>query len=325
LAPELLARVLSKIETLPDSNVLVGFDKADDAGVYRLNDTQALVQTVDFFTPVVDDPATYGQIAATNALSDVYAMGARPIVALSVLSFPAGVVDEESLVAVVQGGTSKMNEAGVPVIGGHSVRDPEMKFGYAVTGLVDPHALITNAGARPGDILVLTKPLGTGIITTGIKFGKTPASIQNEAINWMLQLNDLAGRLHDHQAHAATDITGYGLLGHAFEMAEASGVTLQIDAEKVPIMDGTKMLVGEKMLPGGIEANRSYLMNNLTWGRVSQTMQQILLDPQTSGGLLISLTGDKVAAFCRTLAGDGFSAWKIGSVIPRKEFSIEVR
>ena len=316
--------MLSKIETLPDSNILVGFDKADDAGVYLLNERQALVQSIDFFTPIVDDPATYGQIAATNALSDIYAMGARPVVALSVLCFPTGIVDEETLVEVVQGGTAKMHEAGVPVIGGHSVQDPEMKFGYAVTGFVDPDKLITNAGARPGDSLVLTKPLGTGIITTGIKFGKTSESVQNQAVAWMLQLNDAGSRLHDHGAHAATDITGYGLLGHACEMAKASQVTLLIKGDSVPVMEGTEALVAEKMLPGGIEANRRYVEAEVVWDKASETMKSILLDPQTSGGLLISLPWGEADALCESLETSGFSAWKIGEVVPREEASIQV-
>jgi len=319
-----LTRVLSQIEVQPNPNVLVGFDKADDAGVYLLNDQQALVQTIDFFTPVVDDAATYGRIAAANSLSDIYAMGAKPLVALSVLAFPIGIVEESSLVEVIQGGASKMNEAGVPVIGGHSVQDPEMKFGYAVTGIVHPEKLITNASARPGDSLVLTKPLGTGIITTGIKFGKTPGRVEDEAIGWMLRLNDLGDCLHRHSIHAATDITGYGLLGHAWEMANASKVSLSIDADRVPIIEGTKSLVAEKMLPGGIEANRRFLGAQVVWNQTSDLLQQILLDPQTSGGLLISASQSDAEEICRISDNQGFSAWRIGEVTHRQEAGIFV-
>jgi len=307
-----------------NAKVLVGFDKADDAGVYLLNEQEALVQTVDFFPPVVDDPATYGQIAAANALSDIYAMGAQPLTALSILAFPAGVLEESSLVEVIQGGTSKMNEAGVPVIGGHSVRDPEMKFGYAVTGIVHPGRLITNAGAVPGDHLVLTKPLGTGIITTGIKFGKTPEPVQEEAIGWMLRLNDVGRRLHDYAVHAATDITGYGLLGHAWEMANSSRVTLLIDGNSVPIIEGTEALVAEKMLPGGIEANRRFLGAEVVWEKASETLQRILLDPQTSGGLLLSLSQSDAEDFCRSANDGGFCAWRIGETAHREEAGIRV-
>jgi len=319
-----LERVLSKIETLPDANVLVGFDKADDAGVYLLNEQQALVQTIDFFTPVVDDPRTYGQIAAANALSDVYAMGARPLIALSVLAFPDGTVDEESLLEVIQGGTEKMREAGVPVIGGHSIQDREMKFGYGVTGLVDPARIVTNAGALPGDELVLTKPVGTGIITTGIKFGRTPEATRDRAVAWMLQLNEIGTRLHEYTAHAATDITGYGLLGHAYEMARASGVTFRIEANRVPVIEGTEALVGERMLPGGIEANRRYVDAHVSWGEASETRRNLLLDPQTSGGLLVSLASREADSFCSSLKRDGLSAWKIGEVTRSEAVAIRV-
>lgn len=320
----MLERVLAQIDTLPDPNVLVGFDKADDAGVYLLNENEAIVQTVDFFTPVVDDPFAYGQIAAANAVSDVYAMGGRPVFALSLLCFPLGVVEENLLIEVVKGGTAKLKEAGVTVIGGHSVQDPEMKFGYAVSGLVRPDRLITNAEARPGDVLLLTKPLGTGIITTGIKFGKGERSAQEEAVSWMLQLNKSGSDMSENGVRAATDITGYGLLGHALEMARASNVTLLISEKDVPVIEGTKALVEKKILPGGIVNNRRYLGEEVAWGNAGETMQSVLLDPQTSGGLLMSLPADKMARYREILTEAGTANWVIGEVAEQRQSAIEV-
>jgi selenide,water dikinase len=324
LAPEVLERVLSQTEALPNPRVLVGFDKADDGGVYLLNDDQALVQTIDFFTPVVDDPKIFGQIAAANALSDVYAMGGQPVVSLSVLCFPEGVVEEELLVEIVQGGTSKMNEAGVSVVGGHSVQDREMKFGYAVTGIVDPKRMITNAAAQPGDHLLLTKPLGIGIITTGIKFGKANPAAEKEAIRWMLRLNQLGSSLSGRNVRAATDITGYGLLGHAFEMAKASNVTLRLEAGRVPVIEGTEAMAAEKILPGGIMSNRRYLGEEVDWRETSDAMQSILLDPQTSGGLLISIPQEASRGLRKWLNEEGSGCWKVGEVVARSETAIQV-
>jgi len=320
-----LERVLSKIEAEPDPNVLVSFDKADDAGVYQLSESQALVQTVDFFTPVVDEPATYGRIAAANALSDIYAMGGRPFLALSLLCFPLGSLDEESLLAIVQGGTDQMRQAGVTVIGGHSVQDREMKFGYAVTGSVHPDELMTNAGAQPGDRLLLTKPLGIGIITTGIKFGKTTAAVRDRAVEWMIRLNDFGCSLHAHGAHAATDITGYGFLGHAYEMAKASQATFLIDGEKVPVIEGTEELLEAKMLAGGLEANRRYVGDEVVWENENSSLQPILLDPQTSGGLLISVPPARMGTLCTGLKSTGTPAWEVGEVVRRREAAILVR
>jgi selenide, water dikinase len=296
---------------------MVGFENADDAGVYVLSEEQALVQTVDFFTPVVDDPDVYGQIAAANALSDVYAMGARPLFALSVVGFaPGGGVDEEVLASILRGGSRKMAEARVPVIGGHSVQDPEIKVGYCVTGTVDPRRVWKNAGARPGDVLFLTKPLGTGIITTGVKFGKTPPAVLDEAVAVMLELSAAAQEaVLDLAVHGATDVTGYGLVGHAFEMARASDATLLIEAAAVPIIEGTAELARKGMLPGGILSNEAYAGSAVAWGSVEAPLRQILLDPQTSGGLLLAVDASDADTAASRL---GARARRIGRVLARQ-------
>lgn len=319
----MLERVLAKIEPYPDSNVLVGFDKADDAGVYRLNDEMALVQTVDFFTPVVDDPFIYGQVSAANALSDVYAMGGTPLFALGVLGFPEGTVDEEILADIVRGGTDKMKEASVPVIGGHSIQDAEMKFGYCVTGKVRPGDVVTNAGACPGDVLLLTKPLGIGIITTGVKFGKASPEQVQAAIQVMLELNHVAGGLlAPHGAHAATDITGFGLVGHSYEMARASEVTLVFQCDAIPNIDGAAELAEKGMLPGGIMTNEVYVGEAVSWEGVTELQKQIVLDPQTSGGLLISLEEEAGKELLSELLQAGITAYCVGRVLPQEDVLI---
>lgn len=316
----MLEEVLSGIQPIADPNVLVGFDKADDAGVYRLSDDLAMVQTVDFFTPVVDDPFVYGKIAAANALSDIYAMGAKPLFALSVVGFPSGLLETSVLAEILQGGTSKMNEAQVPVIGGHSVQDQELKFGYCVTGSIRPADVLTNAGARPGDVLFLTKPLGTGIITTGIKFGKTSTDVAEAAISVMEELNATAASVFSQFAvHAVTDVTGFGFVGHAFELARASKVTLQLNAAGVPILKGTAALARKGMLPGGIKTNARYVGTTVDWGSVGQTEQQILLDPQTSGGLLVSVAADAKLGLLQKWHSLGVRASEVGRVTELEE------
>ncbi len=318
-------KALSGIEVFADPNVLVGYEKADDAGVYRLDDQTALVQSVDFFTPVVDDPYVYGQIAAANSLSDIYAMGGVPRFALSVLGFPKDNGAEEILHSILKGGTDKMNEARVAVIGGHSVQDPEIKFGYCVTGIVSPQRIYTNSGARPGDTLILTKPLGTGIITTGIKFNKATPEVAAEAIKWMLVLNAAAGELlNKFTVHSVTDITGYGLLGHAYEMANGSDVTMVLESAKLPVLEGAAELARHSMLPGGIETNRRYVGHSVRWNGTSEFQQQIVLDPQTSGGLLISMPSSQAEDLVGELEAAGYLGRSIGRVEPRREFLIEV-
>ncbi len=274
-----------------DANVLVGFDTSDDAGVYRLSPECALVQTVDFFTPIVDDPYTYGAIAAANSLSDVYAMGGRPITALSIVAFP-GNGDASVLASILQGGLSKMVEAGCTVVGGHSVSDPEVKFGYSVTGLVHPDKVWANAGARPGDLLVLTKPIGTGIIATAGKRGAAAESHLAGAVESMLRLNKAAAeRLADCGIHGCTDITGFGLLGHGREMALGSQVTLEIQASAVPLLDGVRDYARAGAIPGGLRNNRDFASCDVEAAEgIDEDLLAILYDPQTSGGLLAALS-----------------------------------
>ena len=304
---------------------MVGFDKADDAGVYRLDDQTAVVQTIDFFTPIVDDPFIYGQIAAANSLSDVYAMGGTPRFALSIVCFPKDKLGEEVLHEILRGGTEKMNEAQVPVIGGHSVEDQEIKFGYCVTGLINPDKIYSNSAAKPGDALLLTKPLGTGIIATGIKFEKTPPDVAQIAIEWMRKLNAaVRDGMEKFHIHSVTDITGYGLIGHAYEMAQGSGTTLILSAARVPVIEGTEELAKQGMLPAGIESNRRYVGESIVWNGVSSLRQRIMLDPQTSGGLLISLPEEEAGQLAAELEAAGFLGEQIGRVSDFQETSIWV-
>jgi selenide, water dikinase len=282
--------VLPGVPRLNDPNVLVGFDTADDAGVYRLSPECALVQTVDFFTPIVDDPRTYGRIAAANALSDVYAMGGRPISALSILCYPAK-GDLDDLRAILAGGAEKMIEAGCALIGGHSVGDDEIKFGYAVTGVVHPDRIWTNAGARPGDLLVLTKPIGTGVIATALKKGIARDEHVEASIESMSRLN-----LIEAEAHGCTDVTGFGLMGHAREMALASGVTLEFDAAALELLPGALEYSAAGARPGGLMNNREFASCAVKIeGDLDEALEALLYDPQTSGGLLLSQAPEKAS------------------------------
>ncbi len=303
---------------------MVGYETADDAGVYLLDGRTALVQTVDFFTPIVDDPFVFGQIAAANALSDIYAMGAKPLFALAVLGFNSK-LGPEVLHQLLAGGADKMREAEVSIIGGHSVQDPELKFGYAVTGIAAPDRIYRNRDAKPGDVLLLTKPLGTGLISTGIKRNAAPPQVAADAIRWMLQLNWAASQeLLAFDVHAVTDVTGYGLLGHAFEVARASRVTLRIEHARVPLIEGVWPLAEAGLFPGGQEANRRLLADKVRWNDTPLLWQRILLDPQTSGGLLISLPRDQAGQLRENLEGRGLGAHEIGSVHDLEGFSLDV-
>ena len=300
-----------------DPRVLIDFRTSDDAGVYRLDERRALVQTVDFFTPIVDDPAAYGRIAAANALSDVYAMGGRPLTALAIAAFPKD-VDRAVLSAILHGGLQALQEAGVALLGGHTVQDQEIKFGYAVTGEIDPTRVWSNAGARPGDALILTKPIGTGVIATAIKFGRAPEPIASAAIASMSRLNraaaDALARLPDGAMHACTDVTGFGLVGHATEMAKGSGATLAIDVRAVPLLDGALDLV-DGNTPGGGRTNLQYFGSGVsTEPGLDARRIQLLYDPQTSGGLLASVAPSEAASAVRLLAESGIAAQVIGSV-----------
>ncbi len=278
--------------------MIVGFETADDAAVYRLSDEMALVQTVDFFTPVADDPETYGRVAAINSLNDVYAMGGTPISALSIVCFPQK-GDWDILGAILAGGQAAMNEAGVVVVGGHSVDDKEMKFGYAVTGVIDPKKIVTNAGAQVGDVLILTKPIGTGAINTAVKRGKAKPETEAAAIKAMTTSAAAASKVMQKVgANACTDVTGFGLLGHGYEMAKGSKVTLNIDSKRVPLLPDVLELIADGMLTRGDKNNRVYVGETVRIAdSVSGVMQSALFDPQTAGGLLISLPREAAEAF----------------------------
>jgi selenide, water dikinase len=315
-----LDQVLAKLPRVAHPDLLVGFNTSDDAGVFRLTPTCALVQTVDFFTPIVDDPFTFGAIAAANSLSDVYAMGGVPVTALSIVCFPQS-GDTADLEAIVQGGAAKLVEAGCVLAGGHSVRDDEIKFGYAITGTVHPEQIWTNAGARPGDVLLLSKSIGTGVIATALKKGAVREDSSGVAVlehshveastTSMLTLNrEACEALRGGVVHGCTDVTGFGLLGHAREVAVASGVRLQIDANRVPILPGALDAARAGFLPGGLKSNQEFLEGCVEWSTgVESALLSLLYDPQTSGGLLASVPEAEVARLERS----GFIA--IGSVV----------
>jgi len=330
--------VLGKLARQHDPNVLVGFDHADDAGVYLIGPGAALVQTVDFFTPMVDDPYTFGQIAATNALSDVYAMGGQPRTSLALVCFPEK-ADLEILERILAGGLSKMIEAGCSVIGGHSVRDEEMKFGYSVTGLIDPARVLTNGGAKPGDRLVFTKALGTGVISTAIKKKAAKQPWVDAAIASMTTLNKKAAEVitrsgrglrlgqaaNDQRpttndvfaVNAMTDVTGFGLIGHAREIALASSVSLRLHANRIPLLEGALECVRAGHIPGGLKANREFAECVVGYqGGIREELKTILFDPQTAGGLLISVASEDATELTRALTAAGVPAAEIGEVLP---------
>jgi selenide,water dikinase len=311
-----------------DDRVLVDYRTADDAGVYKLDESRALVQTVDFFTPIVDDPFTYGQIAAANALSDVYAMGGRPLTALAIAGFPKA-ADRAILSRIFAGGLDVLTQAGVSLLGGHTVQDQEIKFGYSVTGEVNPRRVLTNSGARPGDQLLLTKSLGTGVISTALKFGRAPEAAVAAAIGSMTILNRAAAealaRLPEHVVHACTDITGFGLLGHTSEMAIASECSIEIDASAVPLLEGARSLVAGNV-PGGGRTNREYFGLRVSIAsHVPFDIADLLFDPQTSGGLLIAVHSAGLSQALDELASAGVTAAVVGSVGPSGGPLIRVR
>ena len=312
--------MLSDIPAQIDDRVLIDFRTADDAGVYRWEGGPALVQTVDFFTPIVDDPYTYGQIAAANAVSDIYAMGGRPLTALAIAAFPKDGLEATTIRDVFRGGFDKLREAGVSLLGGHTVQDPEIKFGYAVTGAIDPARVLTNAGAQAGDVLFLTKSLGTGIVGTAIKFDRVDPALAAEAVLSMRTLNRAAAEalqtLPTGDVHACTDVTGFGMIGHASEVAKASGVTVTIESGQVPVFAGVLAIVGQNH-SGGMGTNRDHFQSGVTVvPGVDPDREAILYDPQTSGGLLIAASKEAADRVAKALAEAGVSAAKIGSVGP---------
>jgi selenide, water dikinase len=339
--------VLGKLARQHDPNVLVGFDHADDAGVYQIAPDQALVQTVDFFTPIVDDPYTFGQIAATNALSDVYAMGGKPLTSLALVCFPEK-ADLEILERILAGGLSKMVEAGCTVIGGHSIRDEETKFGYSVTGIIHPKRVLANAGAKPGDVLLFTKALGTGVISTAIKKGKAEQKWIDAAVRSMTTLNKRAAELittghvgmavfdpaNDHRpatsdgfpVHSMTDVTGFGLIGHLREMLLASNVSASISAAAVPLLEGALECVQAGYIPGGLKNNRDFAECLVEYDeKVPEDLRALLFDPQTAGGLLISIAKDDASQLAAALTNAGVSVAQIGEVRERTKPIIRVQ
>jgi selenide,water dikinase len=321
-----LDQVLAKLPKQSDPNVLVGFETNDDAGVYQLAPDLALVQTVDFFTPIVDDPYTFGQIAAANALSDVYAMGGRPISALSIVGFPNKEEGIDILEKILAGGHAKMQEAGCVVIGGHSIGDDEIKFGYAVTGLIHPQRILTNRAARPGDALLLTKRLGTGIIGTALKKGQASQLAVDAAVESMCALNRAGSEAAlKFDVRSATDITGFGLLGHAREMAVGSKVSLVIDSSKVEFLPGAEEYSRAGFLPGGLKRNRDFIWDCVEFADgVAEEVRNLLFDPQTSGGLLLSVAAQDAPKLLEALRALAIPAQAIGKVIEKTHPLIEV-
>jgi selenide,water dikinase len=319
--------VLSGLPPQPkDENLLVGFDKADDAGVYRLRDDLAIVQTVDFFTPIVDDPFVYGQIAALNSINDVWAMAGTPLTALAITCFPKKGVDPSILGEIMRGGQETLNKYGVTLIGGHSVDSEQIMFGYAVTGVIHPANIATNAGARPGDVIILTKAIGTGVISTGIKFEKTTPEVAVSSVATMLTPGRYAAEaMREFGVKGATDVTGFALLGHAWEMARASNVSILIEPASVPLIDGALELAAAGMLTSADKTNREYVGDDIEIdGSVSKEMRCLLYDPQTAGGMLISIGEDRSQDLLRRLQENYPTASVIGRVTERASHSIVV-
>jgi selenide,water dikinase len=310
--------VLSDIPAQTDDRVLLDFRTADDAGVFRWESGPALVQTVDFFTPIVDDPYVYGQIAAANSVSDIYAMGGRPLTALAIAAFPKEGLEPGTIRAIFKGGFDKLREAGVSLLGGHTVQDQEIKFGYAITGAIDPARILSNAGAQTGDVLYLTKPLGTGIVGTAIKFDRVDAMLAAQAVESMRLLNRAAAEalqtLPPGAVHACTDITGFGLIGHASEMARASGVTVTLDAGRLPLFDGVLAIAGRNR-SGGMGSNEEHFSAGVQVDpSVPPDLQSLLYDPQTSGGLFVAAAGAHAPAVEAALRAAGVPVWRVGTV-----------
>jgi len=316
LSPKILDQILSRVPRMTHENLLVGFETADDAAIYKLDENTALVQTIDFFTPIVDDPETFGAIAAANALSDVWAMGGQPISALTVACFPPK-ADPDMLAGIIRGGMDKMREAGCVIVGGHSIVDEEVKFGFAVTGLIHPERIWRNAGAQPGDVLLLSKPLGTGVISTALKKGIAKQEWTDAATRSMLTLNKYAHQtLTKCDVHGCTDVTGFGLIGHAREMALGSNVTLEIEASRVPLLPGALESIALDCIPGGLRNNHDFA-SCVVHGEAPQ----IFYDPQTSGGLLVALPESELSK----LAGHGCNFWQIGRVTARQDKPIHIQ
>jgi selenide,water dikinase len=321
-----LGEVLKNFSPPVSDRLLVGIDGVDDAGVYKLNETTALVQTVDFFPPIVDDPYAFGQVAAANALSDVYAMGGRPVTALNIIAFPAK-MDPGIVSNILAGGANKVAEAGAVIAGGHSVKDNELKYGLAVTGIIDPNCIIANKGAQVGDRLILTKPLGTGIVSTAVKQNKAGEEETAKLVETMTALNNVAAEaMVQHGAHAATDITGFGLAGHSYEMASASDVSIEIFFENLKLLPGVVDFAKAGALTGGANANRQYLDGKVLFDNsLEKHAHDIIYDPQTSGGLLISISEEKAGDLLKALVDQKVDAAEIGRIIPKADITIYIK
>ena len=309
-----------------DPNLIVGFETADDAGVYRLRDDLALVQTLDFFTPIVDDPFDYGRIAALNSINDVWAMAGTPITAMAITCFPKKGVDPTILGEIMRGGLETLNQYGVTLLGGHSVDNEQIMFGYSVTGVIDPNKVARNAGARVGDVIILTKPIGTGVISTGIKKGKAKELVVQSSVETMLTPGKFAAEaMRDFGVQGATDVTGFSLIGHSWEMACASKVTIEIDSDAVPLLDGALELASEGMLTGADKTNREYVGEDVRIvDSVGENLIKLLFDPQTAGGMLIAVGKDRSGELLAELKRNYPRAEVIGRVQPRRNQSVEV-
>jgi selenide, water dikinase len=322
MGPGDLTQALAALAPRTDPRLLVGHESFDDAGVFRLSDDLALVQTVDFFAPIVDDPYDFGQVAAANALSDVYAMGGEPLTALSIVGFPTGKLPLELLGQILRGGQDKMHEAGAVVVGGHTITDDELKFGFAVTGRIHPARILSNANASVGEVLVLTKPLGTGIVATAVKQGRARAGAEAAMVDSMKRLNREASHAAlEVGARCATDVTGFGLAGHALNIARASGVTLQLRARDLPILPGAREALDVGVATGGAERNVEFLEPLVDWGGASPTERAIVVDPQTSGGLLVSVPAPAVSDYLARVPGSVV----VGTVVARGEHLVALR
>lgn len=323
----MLGKVIQHLPHPLDPNLLVGFNTADDAGVYKISEEIALIQTVDFFTPIVDDPYTFGQISAANSLSDVYAMGGKPLTALNVVAFSNNIFPPQVLVEILKGGFDKVREAGAVIVGGHTITDDELKYGLAVTGLAHPDKVVKNSTARPGDFLVLTKPLGTGIITTALKAAKDLGELINRVCQVMATLNDKASAvMQEVGVNACTDISGFGLLGHAWEMAQASAVNLRLEGSKVPIFEEALALASEGFIPGGTRSNKAFLEEMVKMDKpFSEELMAIFYDAQTSGGLLIAVAPEKLDRLISALIERGVeTAVCIGKVEYKKTQPVQI-
>jgi len=321
MGPGDLSRALAALPVISDPRLLVGRETFDDAGVFRLSDDLALVQTVDFFAPIVDDPFDFGQIAAANALSDVYAMGGQPLTAMNIVAFPTSDLPLDILTGILAGGQDKVHEAGAFIVGGHTVVDTELKYGLAVTGRAHPDFLLTNAGARPGDQLILTKPIGNGILATAGKRGQLSPEAQRAMLDAMKMLNGVASRVAlAVGSRCATDVTGFGLLGHMSHIARASKVTLRVDLDAIPVFPGVREAVRARFVTDGAKRNAEYLRDLVRWEKGTEEDREILHDPQTSGGLVVCVSPSRVANYLSRVEGSTV----VGEVTERGEVAIEV-